>query len=174
MYEYKVVPAPVRAAKVKGLKSTAERFAHAVSERLNAEAAGGWQFLRTETLTCEEKKPLGGTRTSTQVVMIFARPLGQVRPDAGAAVAAAQDSAGHFDEGHDEAPYADDGHDAAAGHDRETFDEVAAPQTAPHPASQRTPGTRQEPLFRSGARLHGDGARRAEPVLRPRTPTDDA
>ncbi|MBN8194777.1 hypothetical protein JI667_22010, partial [Bacillus sp. NTK074B] len=47
MFEYKVVPAPVRAVRVKGLKTTAERFAHTVAESINAEAAGGWQFVRT-------------------------------------------------------------------------------------------------------------------------------
>lgn len=91
MHEYKVVPAPVRAPKVRGLKTTAERFSHALTEAINAEAAGGWQFLRTETLPCEERGTLGRTRTSTQVVMVFGRPLGMARPDAGAALAAAQE-----------------------------------------------------------------------------------
>ena len=90
MYEYKVVPAPLRAAKAKGLKTVAERFAHALAERINAEAAGGWQFVRTETLPCEERKRFGGARTSTQVVMIFARELGQPRPDASATPPAGQ------------------------------------------------------------------------------------
>lgn len=90
MYEYKVVPAPVRAVKVKGLKSTADRFAHTLAESINAEAAGGWQFQRTETMACEVRKGLGGIKTTNQTVMIFARPMGVTRPDAGAALAAAQ------------------------------------------------------------------------------------
>ena len=91
MHEYKVVPAPSSAPRIRGLKTTGARFAHALTEAINAEAAGGWQFLRTETLPCEERGTLGKTRTSTQVVMIFGRPLGLARPDAGAALAAVQD-----------------------------------------------------------------------------------
>ncbi|GAB1380385.1 hypothetical protein [Pararhodobacter aggregans] len=90
MHEYKVVPAPQRAAKSKGLKTIADRFAHTLAERINAEAAGGWHFVRTETLPCEERSRLGSVRVSQQVVMIFARELGATRPDAGAALAAAQ------------------------------------------------------------------------------------
>ena len=73
MYEYKVVPAPTRAGKIKGLKTTAERFAHSLAERINAEAAGGWRFLRTESLACEERRGLTGTSRSTQTVMICTR-----------------------------------------------------------------------------------------------------
>lgn len=75
MYEYKVVPAPVMALKVKGLKTVSERFAHTLAERINAESAGGWRFVRTESLPCEARKTLGKTRSSTETVMIFARPV---------------------------------------------------------------------------------------------------
>ena len=93
MLEYKVVPAPVRAVKSKGLKTTADRFAHTLAERINAEAAGGWQFLRTESLPCEERSRFGAARMSQQVVMVFARERGAARPDAAAALAAVQDNA---------------------------------------------------------------------------------
>jgi len=76
MYEYKVVPAPARAAKVKGLKTTGDRFAHVLTEALNDLGAEGWEFLRTETLPCEERKGwFGGVRISTQIVMIYRRTL---------------------------------------------------------------------------------------------------
>ncbi|MFN4101124.1 MAG: hypothetical protein ACK4GT_15245, partial [Pararhodobacter sp.] len=91
MYEYKVVPAPQRAVKVKGLKTTAERFAHTLAEHINAEAAGGWQFVRTESLPCEERSALGSVRLSQQVVMVFAREL--ARPDAGTAPVPVQSTA---------------------------------------------------------------------------------
>jgi hypothetical protein len=190
MYEYKVVPAPVRAQKVKGLKTTADRFSHALAERINAEAAGGWQFQRCETLSCEERSTLGRTRTSTQTVMIFARPLGALRPDAGGALAAAQDAqARHEALPH---PYADhtqddaqaydpvpaEGHDAAYDDDRyephpEPEPQVYAPDPAPVEAAQPRRG-RQEPLFRSSPMTHPDRVGRPEPVLRPRSlPRDD-
>lgn len=148
MHEYKVVPAPQRAAKSKGLKTIADRFAHTLAERINAEAAGGWHFVRTETLPCEERSRLGSVRVSQQVVMIFARELGATRPDAGAALAAAQGHAAPLPE----AP------------------EPAAPAVSAAPVATplATPVRRQEPLFRSGAMLRAEGAARAEPVLRPR------
>lgn len=74
MYEYKVVPAPLRTVKVKGLKTTEERFAHLIEEALNDEAAGGWEYLRSETLPCEERKGLTGTARSFQSVLVFRRP----------------------------------------------------------------------------------------------------
>lgn len=74
MYEYKVVTAPLRAVKVKGLKTTEERFAHMLQEALNDEAREGWEYLRAETLPCEERKGLTGTAKSFQSVLVFRRP----------------------------------------------------------------------------------------------------
>lgn len=76
MYEYKVVTAPLRAVKVKGLKTTEERFAHMLEEALNDEAREGWEYLRAETLPCEERRGLTGTAKSFQSVLVFRRPLG--------------------------------------------------------------------------------------------------
>lgn len=75
MHEYKVVPAPSRAVKVRGLKTTEDRFAHALAEVLNATARDGWEYLRSETLPCTERKGFTGTRTTNQVVLIFRRPV---------------------------------------------------------------------------------------------------
>jgi len=74
MYDYKVIPAPARAQKLKGLKTTPERFAHLLSETLNQWAAEGWEFLRAETLPCDERKGLTGWRTTTQSVLVLRRP----------------------------------------------------------------------------------------------------
>tara|TARA_R110002124_G_scaffold176026_1_gene343920 strand:- start:12754 stop:13350 length:597 start_codon:yes stop_codon:yes gene_type:complete len=187
MYEYKVVPAPVRADKVKGLKSTADRFAHTLAEQINAQASGGWQFERTETMTCEVRKGLGGLKTITHTVMIFSRLLGATRPDAGAAVAAAQGlgdtsaSAGSALEhahpeqaGHAQADLSQTLHtpqdyleyrdadalsEAQIAEANDAFDQQPAP--APQP-----PAARQEPLFRA-APLTRPGGTRPDPVLRP-------
>lgn len=76
MYEYKVIPAPARAERVRGMKTTAERFAHHLALAINAEAEEGWEYVRAETLPCEERKGLmGGTRRSTETVLIFRRAL---------------------------------------------------------------------------------------------------
>jgi hypothetical protein len=76
MFEYKVVPAPARVSRVRGLKTTGDRFAHTLTETLNTLGGEGWEFLRSETLPCEERKGwFGGTRVSTQTVMVFRRSI---------------------------------------------------------------------------------------------------
>ncbi|MCC5987254.1 MAG: DUF4177 domain-containing protein [Pararhodobacter sp.] len=74
-YEYKVIPAPARTVKVKGLKTAGERFAHLLSECLNEAASEGWEYVRAESLPCEERKGLMSTARSSQVVLIFRRQL---------------------------------------------------------------------------------------------------
>ena len=76
MYEYKVIPAPARAEKQRGLKTTAERFAHSLAQAINAEAEEGWEYVRAESLPCEERKGMmGGVRRSTETVLIFRRAV---------------------------------------------------------------------------------------------------
>jgi hypothetical protein len=41
-YEYKVVPAPKRGEKAKGLRAAEDRYALALTNALNAQAALGW------------------------------------------------------------------------------------------------------------------------------------
>ncbi|MEN0079792.1 MAG: DUF4177 domain-containing protein [Pseudomonadota bacterium] len=74
-YEYKVVPAPERAPKVKGLKGTA-KFAHGLEALMNEFAQDGWEFQRAESLPEEEKKGLmGGREIVTRNVLVFRREL---------------------------------------------------------------------------------------------------
>ena len=49
-YEYKVVPAPNKGKKARGVKSPEARFAHGVEGVLNEMAAEGWEFQRAEML----------------------------------------------------------------------------------------------------------------------------
>ena len=72
-FEYKAVPAPTRGTKAKGAKSTEDRFALSITETLNEMAADGWEYVRAETLPCEERKGLTGTQTTYQNVFIFQR-----------------------------------------------------------------------------------------------------
>ena len=57
-YEYKVEPAPMSPVKAKGVRSKADRHAHALSHALNAAAEDGWEFVRAERLFCEERTGL--------------------------------------------------------------------------------------------------------------------
>jgi hypothetical protein len=74
-YEYKVVPAPERAPKVKGLKGPA-KFAQGLESLMNELAQDGWEYQRAESLPDEEKKGLmGGRETVTRNILVFRREL---------------------------------------------------------------------------------------------------
>ena len=72
-YEYKVVPAPTKGRKAKGLKSNADRFAFSVEEVLNEFAQDGWDYLRSELLPSDERSGLTGTSREWRNVLIFRR-----------------------------------------------------------------------------------------------------
>ncbi|ARE39999.1 hypothetical protein RGUI_1858 [Rhodovulum sp. P5] len=98
-YEYKVMPAPERGRRVRGAKTTADRFAHVVEDTLNAMAAEGWEFLRAETLPCEERKGLTGRSTSYQNLLVFRRDTAAAAktPDSPEQIAEAAAAAVHRD-----------------------------------------------------------------------------
>lgn len=74
-HEYKVVPAPARAERQRGLKTTADRFAQTLAQTMNRLAAEGWEYLRCDTLPCEERVGLTGSKTVYQTVLVFRRAL---------------------------------------------------------------------------------------------------
>lgn len=80
-YEYKVVPAPRTPAKVRGVKGEEARFAFTVEGVINATAAEGWEFLRSETLPCETR---GWLRRSSRelTLLVFRRGRGEVVAEA--------------------------------------------------------------------------------------------
>ncbi len=73
-YEYLTVPAPLKGAKVKGLKTASERFAYQLTLLLNQLAGEGWEYWRAETLPSEERKGLTGTAIVQHNLLIFRRP----------------------------------------------------------------------------------------------------
>ena len=75
LYEYKVVPAPVRGEKDRGLKTGAERFAHALGEVMNELAREGWEYWRAETLPAEERAGLASKVTVIHHLLVFRRAL---------------------------------------------------------------------------------------------------
>jgi len=74
-YEYKVVPAPRRGVKAKGVKSNEERFAFAIETVMNDLAKDGWDYVRTDILPAEEREGLMGKTTVFQNLMVFRRGL---------------------------------------------------------------------------------------------------
>lgn len=74
-YEYKVVPAPAKGRKARGLRKAEDKFAYALQDVMNEYAADGWEFLRSETLPSEERSGLTKTKTSYRSILVFRRSL---------------------------------------------------------------------------------------------------
>ncbi len=74
-YEYKVVPAPAKGQKAKGVKSAEGRFALAIEQLLNDLGADGWEYQRADLLPSEERAGLTGSTTNWRNVLIFRRAL---------------------------------------------------------------------------------------------------
>ena len=72
-YEYHVVPAPRRGEKARGAKTTEERFALALTRLMNDLGRDGWEYLRADTLPCEERAGLTGKTTAFQHMLVFRR-----------------------------------------------------------------------------------------------------
>ena len=74
-FEFKVVPAPRRGEKARGVKSTEERFALALTSLMNKLGADGWDYVRSDVLPCDERVGLTGSKTSFQNMLVFRRPI---------------------------------------------------------------------------------------------------
>ena len=73
-YEYKVLPAPKRGLKAKGIKAGDERYAMALTETINTEAQQGWEYFRAESLPVTEKPGiLSRPVTREQHLLVFRR-----------------------------------------------------------------------------------------------------
>ncbi|MEM1316530.1 MAG: DUF4177 domain-containing protein, partial [Pseudomonadota bacterium] len=73
-YDYKVVPAPRAARRIKGARGAQERFARTLEEILSEEGADGWEFLRAEHLEIDEKRSwLSRAKPAHRSVLVFRR-----------------------------------------------------------------------------------------------------
>lgn len=73
-FEYKVIAAPKRIRKVKGVSGAPDQFAHTLAEAINEQARQGWEYLRADVMTAEE--PRGFFRsdvTAEHTVLVFRR-----------------------------------------------------------------------------------------------------
>ncbi len=73
-YEYKVVPAPTKGLKGKGVRGAEARFSHALQELMNGLSGSGWEYQRAETLPSVERSGLTGSTTEWRNVLVFRRP----------------------------------------------------------------------------------------------------
>jgi hypothetical protein len=75
-YEFRVIPAPKRGLKARGVGSATEaRFAHALETAMNEMGRDGWDYIRTDTLPCEERQGLTGRVTAYHNMLVFRRVL---------------------------------------------------------------------------------------------------
>lgn len=73
-YEYKVVPAPAKGIKGKGVRGAEARFSFAIQELMNGMAGYGWEYQRAETLPSIERSGIAGSTTEWRNVLVFRRP----------------------------------------------------------------------------------------------------
>lgn len=83
-YEYRVIPAPRRMRKVKGLSGAPELFAHTLGETINEQAVQGWEFLRSEAMVVEEPRRMFRAGTVAEhTVLVFRRERSEgIEPEA--------------------------------------------------------------------------------------------
>lgn len=74
-FEYKVVTAPHKGTKAKGVKTAEARFANSIEITLNELAAEGWEYQRAELLPSDERSGLTGSTTHWRNVLVFRRAL---------------------------------------------------------------------------------------------------
>ena len=72
-YEFKVIPAPRRGEKLRGVKSTEDRFALALTNVMNEQGREGWDYVRADTLPVDERVGFTGTKTSFHNMLVFRR-----------------------------------------------------------------------------------------------------
>lgn len=72
-YEYKVIAAPTKGVKAKGIKSVEDRFSNALELKMNEMAAEGWEYQRAEALPSIERSGLTSTKTTWHNVLVFRR-----------------------------------------------------------------------------------------------------
>ncbi|MBV1903746.1 MAG: DUF4177 domain-containing protein [Marinosulfonomonas sp.] len=79
-FEYKVVPAPRKGLRAKGIRGAENKFANALQDVMNTNAADGWDYFRTDTLPCDERQGLTGRSTTYQNMLVFRRALADQQP----------------------------------------------------------------------------------------------
>ena len=74
-FEYRVVPAPRKGEKAKGVRSPEGRFALALNRVMNRMGEHGWEFVRADTLPADERVGLTQTVQRYHSLLVFRRAL---------------------------------------------------------------------------------------------------
>ena len=77
-WEYKTVGGPERGRKTRGCRTVADRVAVAMQDIIDAEATGGWEYLRTDLVAVEERRGILGRKQVMHCpVLVFRRETGR-------------------------------------------------------------------------------------------------
>lgn len=80
-YDYKVVPAPHRSRKAKGISDPAELFALTLTDAINQHARDGWEYLRAENMPVQTPRGFLKRPTEDSVsVLVFRRERAGMDP----------------------------------------------------------------------------------------------
>ena len=74
-FEYKVIPAPKKPTRARGVRSTEERFAHSLMVAMNELGQDGWEYIRSDTLPVEVRNGITSKALDYQSVLVFRRAL---------------------------------------------------------------------------------------------------
>lgn len=76
LYEYKVIPAPRKGERARGVRSAEARLARTLQAVMNEQADEGWEYQRSDTMPCEQRKGMVGRAMVEQTMLIFRRAVG--------------------------------------------------------------------------------------------------
>jgi hypothetical protein len=80
-YDYKVIPAPKKVKRVKGISGADELFAHTLTDAINEVARQGWEYVRAERLPAEAPRGwLRAAQAEEQAVLVFRRARESLGP----------------------------------------------------------------------------------------------
>ncbi len=80
-FEYRAIPAPRKGKSGKGVRGGPAKFANAMSDLMNEMGTNGWEYLRADTLPCEERQGLTGKTVKYHSMLVFRRPLEEVQAE---------------------------------------------------------------------------------------------
>lgn len=73
VYEFKMIPAPERPARMKGLARGEDQFCATLTNVVNEMAADGWEYVRCEALPCSRSRWAFWARRTERQVFVFRR-----------------------------------------------------------------------------------------------------
>lgn len=73
VFEYRVIPAPKKGAKAKGVKGAENLFANTLQDLMNELGREGWEYQRTDSLPSQERSGLTKTSTVQRSMLVFRR-----------------------------------------------------------------------------------------------------